>query len=41
MGSLKLLERNKKASVFIQVVPYTFDFIYEKCKETVDIVLSL
>jgi type II restriction enzyme len=41
IGSLKLLERNKKASVFIQVVPYTFDFIYEKCKETVDIVLSL
>ena len=41
VGSLRLIERHKKASVFLQVMPYTFDFIYEKCLETVQIVISL
>jgi hypothetical protein len=41
IGNLKLIERNKRASVFIQVMPYTFDFIYGKCLEAVNTVISL
>ena len=41
VGPMKLIERHKKASVFLQVMPYTFDFIYEKCLETAQIVISM
>jgi hypothetical protein len=41
MGSMVLIERYKKASVFVQEEPYTFKYIYDKCLEAVEIVLSL
>jgi type II restriction enzyme len=41
IGALKLLERNKKASVFIQVLPYSFNFIYQVSLEAVNTVISL
>ena len=37
----ELIERHKKASVFLQVQPFTFQFMYEKCMEAIDIVISL
>tara|TARA_B110000208_G_scaffold174773_1_gene219747 strand:+ start:4361 stop:5047 length:687 start_codon:yes stop_codon:yes gene_type:complete len=41
IGVLKLIERHKKASVFLQVAPYTFSFIYDQCLEAVKTVISL
>ena len=41
IGDLKLIERHKKASVFLQVSPFTFDFMYDKCMEAIDVVISL
>lgn len=37
---LNLIERHKKASVFLQVEPFTFDFLYHKTMEAAEIALS-
>lgn len=37
---LNLIERHKKASVFLQVEPFTFDFLYHKTMEAAEISLS-
>jgi type II restriction enzyme len=37
---LNLIERHKKASVFLQVAPFTFNFIYHKTMEAAEIALS-
>jgi hypothetical protein len=36
-----VLERRKKTSIFVQEEPYNHQFIYDKCLEAVEIVLSL
>ena len=41
IATMKLIERNKKASVFLQVQPFTYKFMYDKCMEAINIVLSL
>lgn len=40
INGLHLIERHKKASVFLQVPPFTFDFLYEKTMEAAEIALS-
>ena len=40
INGLHLIERNKKASVFLQVAPFTFDFLYQKTMEAAEISLS-
>jgi len=40
INGLHLIERHKKASVFLQVAPFTFDFLYHKTMEAAEIALS-
>ena len=40
INGIKLIERHKKASVFLQVAPFTFDFLYQKTMEAAEIALS-
>ena len=41
IGEIKLTERRKKASVFLQEEPFEERFIYDKSMEAIEIVLSL
>ena len=41
IGEIKLTERRKKASVFLQEEPFEEKFIYDKSMEAIEIVLSL
>jgi type II restriction enzyme len=40
MNGIKLVERHKKASVFLQVLPFTYQFIYQQSMEAAEIALS-
>ncbi len=40
INKLHLIERHKKASVFLQVSPFTFDFLYHNTMEAAEIALS-
>jgi len=37
---LNLIERHKKASVFLQVAPFTYQFLYQKTMEAAEFALS-
>ena len=41
VGDVVFTERNKKASVYLQVEPFTFDFMYDVCLKAVQEIMEL
>ena len=41
IGDIEFIERQKKASVYLQVEPFTFEFMYDVCSSAVDQILEL